>query len=92
MNVFAVLLADRYGNVMPPILRPVMAAIGLAIVIGALILWTVNRKKLDQIEKGDDASVMAPPPGGTPWTCPRCGEVLQPQFVSCWKCGAGKDD
>ncbi|BDU74613.1 hypothetical protein [Mesoterricola silvestris] len=25
-------------------------------------------------------------PEGEPWTCPACGEVLEPQFQSCWKC------
>ena len=24
---------------------------------------------------------------GTAWTCPKCGEKLDPQFTSCWKCG-----
>lgn len=28
---------------------------------------------------------------GTPgWVCAGCGEVHEPQFASCWKCGAGK--
>ena len=27
---------------------------------------------------------------GEPWTCPRCGERLEPQFVQCWSCGARK--
>ncbi|SRR5690554_4317334 len=22
------------------------------------------------------------------WTCPNCGEVLEPQFEACWNCGA----
>jgi hypothetical protein len=26
-----------------------------------------------------------------PWTCLRCGEKLEGQFASCWKCGAGRD-
>jgi Putative prokaryotic signal transducing protein len=26
-------------------------------------------------------------PGGAPWTCERCGESLEPQFTSCWRCG-----
>ena len=21
------------------------------------------------------------------WTCPKCGEVIEAQFSSCWKCG-----
>ena len=24
---------------------------------------------------------------GLPWTCPGCGEVSEPQFLDCWKCG-----
>jgi len=27
-------------------------------------------------------------PAGAPWTCARCGEVLEPQFTSCWHCGS----
>ncbi len=26
-------------------------------------------------------------PAGSPWTCAHCGEVLEPQFTSCWRCG-----
>jgi len=26
-----------------------------------------------------------------PWTCPTCGEALEGQFMSCWKCGAVRD-
>jgi hypothetical protein len=25
-------------------------------------------------------------PVGAPWTCGGCGEVLEPQFTSCWRC------
>jgi hypothetical protein len=28
-------------------------------------------------------------PAGAPWTCAQCGEVLEPQFTTCWRCGAG---
>jgi len=27
---------------------------------------------------------------GAPWTCPACGEQLEPQFTQCWRCGARK--
>jgi NAD-dependent SIR2 family protein deacetylase len=27
---------------------------------------------------------------GEPWSCPRCGERLEPQFTACWRCGARK--
>jgi hypothetical protein len=26
----------------------------------------------------------------TPWTCPRCGETLEPQFTDCWQCGTAR--
>jgi hypothetical protein len=25
---------------------------------------------------------------GDPWSCPRCGEQVEPQFSVCWCCGA----
>jgi hypothetical protein len=25
--------------------------------------------------------------GGSPWTCEECGENLEPQFTTCWRCG-----
>ncbi len=28
-------------------------------------------------------------PAGESWTCEHCGEVLEPQFTSCWRCGTG---
>jgi Putative prokaryotic signal transducing protein len=27
-------------------------------------------------------------PTGEAWTCGECGEVLEPQFTSCWHCGS----
>ncbi|HUA65470.1 MAG TPA: DUF2007 domain-containing protein [Alphaproteobacteria bacterium] len=32
----------------------------------------------------------SPQTQGAPWTCPKCGEKLDPQFTSCWKCGTKK--
>ena len=26
------------------------------------------------------------------WTCPSCGEVLEPQFEVCWNCGAAREE
>ena len=33
---------------------------------------------------------LAPHPGGETWTCPRCGERIEPQFSDCWNCAAGE--
>ena len=27
-------------------------------------------------------------PTGSAWVCDECGEVLEPQFTSCWRCGS----
>ncbi len=27
------------------------------------------------------------PVAGPAWTCPACGEQLEPQFTQCWRCG-----
>ena len=28
--------------------------------------------------------------GEAPWTCPNCGETIEPQFTDCWNCGAAR--
>ncbi|MGH7941947.1 MAG: DUF2007 domain-containing protein [Limisphaerales bacterium] len=33
---------------------------------------------------------LSPRNQGPAWTCPKCGENLEPQFTSCWKCGTAK--
>jgi hypothetical protein len=30
------------------------------------------------------------PASGPAWTCPACGEQLEPQFTQCWRCAARK--
>ncbi len=27
---------------------------------------------------------------GSLWRCPKCGEMLEPQFTNCWQCGADR--
>jgi Putative prokaryotic signal transducing protein len=34
--------------------------------------------------------IAAAAPPGAPWVCAGCGEQLEPQFTSCWSCGAAK--
>ncbi len=29
-------------------------------------------------------------PADEAWSCLRCGELLEPQFTACWKCGFSK--
>jgi hypothetical protein len=29
-------------------------------------------------------------PAADPWTCPECGEEIEPQFTECWNCGESR--
>ncbi len=46
------------------------------------------------VEDGDEQPALralaraASAPAGQGWVCPDCGEQLEPQFTSCWRCGA----
>lgn len=38
-----------------------------------------------------DAVTKLPAARQNSWTCPSCGEPLEGQFGSCWKCGANRN-
>ena len=46
------------------------------------------------VEDADEALALralaraAAVPTGSPWTCEVCGELLEPQFTSRWRCGS----
>ncbi len=46
------------------------------------------------VEDGDEQIALhalaraAKAPAGASWTCETCGEMLEPQFTSCWRCGS----
>jgi hypothetical protein len=46
------------------------------------------------VEDADEAVALralaraAVAPTGASWTCEVCGELLEPQFTSCWRCGS----
>lgn len=39
---------------------------------------------------GFKADAIPVQPAADPWTCPKCGEVIESQFTECWKCGESK--
>lgn len=86
MDFFALLLTDRYGDALPANLRPLMALIAIVVSVGVLVLWAVNRKKLEQIDQAYRSKQPPTVGAGVSWKCPRCGEKLEAQFASCWKC------
>lgn len=46
------------------------------------------RHPLDEARARELVEQLRAPVAGAPWTCSRCGEVLEPQFAECWSCGA----
>jgi hypothetical protein len=41
---------------------------------------------VEEFRRGGPASVLPQ----TAWKCPKCGEMLEGQFTTCWKCGTEK--
>lgn len=51
-------------------------------------LWLVKDEQLEEARRILNELRSDSPADGPPWTCPQCEEILEPQFTSCWKCGA----
>jgi hypothetical protein len=51
-------------------------------------LWL--RSALDEARARELIAQLHAAATGDPWTCSRCGEVLEPQFAQCWNCGASR--
>ena len=54
-------------------------------------LWVVEDSQFERAAKVLDAFRNLPTPGLGPWSCSVCGEQLEEQFLSCWKCGATRN-
>lgn len=53
-------------------------------------LWIMNDADFPTASATLAVFRKAPPPKLGPWTCLSCGEQLEGQFTSCWKCGANR--
>ena len=84
MEILAIMFAGRFG----PQPYPGQFIVGFIIVVAIVVCVAgiVNRKKLDQMNKGGRSKDETPKVAGEPWKCTKCGEPLEPQFDSCWKC------
>jgi hypothetical protein len=49
------------------------------------------RDTLDEPRALELIEQLRSPVAGAPWTCPQCGEVLEPQFAQCWNCAAARE-
>lgn len=49
-------------------------------------VWLLNQG--DEARAREILQQLRQPVTGTPWRCAECGEESEPQFGTCWKCGA----
>jgi hypothetical protein len=90
MQILVVIIAGRFGP--QPYPGPFVVGFIIIVAIVACILLIVNRKELDDIDKDKKSKDEPPKMIGRPWKCSKCGEMLEPEFDSCWKCGAVRKD
>jgi hypothetical protein len=48
------------------------------------------RNPLDEPRARELLAQLRHPVAGEPWTCSGCGELLEPQFATCWNCGTAR--
>jgi hypothetical protein len=89
MYLFAIIFAGRYGNGQPG-LGPVLSIILLIFMVAVFVAGIINQKKRDQSDKSVKPKDGVAGDTGDFWKCPVCGERLEHQFSSCWKCGGSK--
>lgn len=50
-------------------------------------IWVIEDNEFEKARELRDAVAKSPSLPQSSWTCPSCGEQLEGQFDSCWKCG-----
>lgn len=53
-------------------------------------LWIQDDSRLTEALQIKQVWRISPKVAGNAWTCPSCGEKLEAQFTSCWKCGTAR--
>ena len=72
---------------------------GLSIVLGAIpvtestlpSVW-VRDEDVERAKKALAEFQHPEIPQGGPWKCPKCGEMIDPQFTACWNCGTARPE
>jgi len=54
-------------------------------------IWIVDDGDYSRAEELRDGLLAPAAVNLGPWTCSGCGEGLEAQFLSCWKCGSKRD-
>jgi hypothetical protein len=54
-------------------------------------VWVIEDAEFARACELRDAIIKSSPAPESSWTCPSCGEKLEGQFGSCWKCGTNRN-
>ena len=55
-------------------------------------LWVLNDVDYARAHELVEAWRSAPVESHSQWVCSSCGEIIEGQFTSCWKCGRQRED
>jgi hypothetical protein len=55
-------------------------------------IWILNDADYSRAKEIVEALRKANVETNEPWTCPACGEAIEGQFTSCWKCGKDRPE
>ncbi|MGA7800799.1 MAG: DUF2007 domain-containing protein [Gammaproteobacteria bacterium] len=53
-------------------------------------LWVTDDLDSDRARSIIDDQLRPAEGAQSPWTCPDCGEIIEPQFGVCWNCGTSR--
>ncbi len=53
-------------------------------------LWVLNDEDAPKAQALLESRLKPKEPAGSTWTCSECGEQIDEQFNSCWKCGTSR--
>ncbi|MEJ8800168.1 DUF2007 domain-containing protein [Trinickia caryophylli] len=54
-------------------------------------LWLIDERDAVIARTIIERGMAGPESQSAPWRCRQCGEMLEPQFTTCWRCATARD-
>ena len=55
-------------------------------------LWVLDDRDEDLAQRLITEALQGPARDQEGWSCPQCGEDIEPQFSQCWRCGTARPE
>ena len=55
-------------------------------------LWVLHDQDYPKAKEVLGSWLNSPNQVAASWECPNCGEIIEGQFASCWKCGTAQEE